>query len=287
MKHGRTPYTSPVYKWKGISAVFYSSHLTSVHSHNTMQVVLDIQKKFKFRIKGSPWCCHESLIIKENVIHQLDTNGSVQLIIYLDPETEIAKAIKSEFLAGSDIYSPDLNIFHFISSNELQEAILLRHPDKVEELVNRTLLCLSRKIEISKKDKRILCVEQIISTTHPEELTLSLLANKVCLSASRLRALFKEVTGVSLHQYMLHNKIRLATNKIMSGHTVNDAAIDAGFTDSSHFHKMMMKLFGKSPSRFIKENLTVEELKCDDRLLYFETSYYNKHQWTLEKTIVE
>lgn len=287
MRHRRNPYSSPVYKWKGLSAIFYSSHVTSVHSHNTMQLVLDIQKKFKFRIKGGSWCSYNCLIINENVVHQLDTNDSVQLIIYLDPGTEIAKAIKSEFMAGREIHSPNQNVFHFTNSNELQEALLLRDPVKVAKLVNKILLCLSKKIEVTKKDKRILRTEQIISTSHPEELSISVLANIVCLSASRLRSLFREVTGVSLYRYMLHNKIRFATNQIMSGHTVNDAAISAGFTDSSHFHKMMMRIFGMSPSQFLKENLASKEVKCDDVPLHFETSYYNKYHWTFERTVVE
>src|ERR1043166_3395122 len=98
MKHRRSPYTSATHKWSKVSAVFFSSYLTSFHSHNTIQLVLDTQKDFRFRVKGGQWNRYRSLIIKENVIHQLDTNNSVQLIIYLDAETEIAKAITSEYL---------------------------------------------------------------------------------------------------------------------------------------------------------------------------------------------
>jgi hypothetical protein len=46
----------------------------------------------------------KSIIIKENVIHQLDPNGSVQLIIYLDAESEIAKTINLNYLSGHDIF---------------------------------------------------------------------------------------------------------------------------------------------------------------------------------------
>ena len=127
-------------------------------------------------------------------------------------------------------------------------------------------------------DKRILITEQAISTTHPEETTIKSLADKACLSESRLRSLFKDVTGVSLYRYMLWNKIRYATNQIMAGYTVNDAAIDAGFTDSSHFHKMMVKMFGISPSKFLKDNKTDNLVMCDQSPLHFETRVYNKEQ---------
>jgi AraC-like DNA-binding protein len=276
MKHGKSPYTSTFYMWNGVAAFFYSSHLTSFHSHNTMQLVLDTQTDFRFKVKGDNWKTYKSLIIKENVIHQLDTHDSVQLIIYLDAETRIAKAIKSKYLAEADIYRLDLNIFHFVNSNDLQRALLNTEPVLLESLINRILGSLSLAIGTAITDERILLTEQAISTAHPEETTLRSLADKACLSESRLRSLFKEVTGVSLYRYMLWNKIRYATNQIMAGHTVNDAAIDAGFTDSSHFHKMMVKMFGISPSKFLKDNKDDVMVMCDQSPLHFETLVYNK-----------
>lgn len=278
MKHGRSPYTSTFYMWNGVAAFFYSSHLTSFHSHNTMQLVLDTQKNFRLKIKGSNWKTYKSLIIKENVIHQLDTNDSVQLIIYLDAEMRIAHAIKSKYLAENEIYPLDLNIFHFVNSSDLQRALLNQEPLLLENLINRILGSLSLEIGNTPADERISIAEQTISTTHPEEITIKSLADNACLSESRLRSLFKSVTGVSLYRYILWNKIRHATNQIMAGHTVNDAAIDAGFTDSSHFHKMMVQLFGVSPSKFLKDNKDDNLVMCDKSPLHFETRVYNKGQ---------
>jgi AraC-like DNA-binding protein len=281
MKHGKSPYTSTFYMWNGVAAFFYSSHLTSFHSHNTMQLVLDTQTDFRFKIKGSNWKTYKSLIIKENVIHQLDTNDSVQLIIYLDAETRIAQAIKSKYLAENEIYPLDLNIYHFVNSNDLQQALLNPEPTLLENLINRILGSLSLEIENVPEDERILKIEQAISTTHPEKTTIKFLADKVCLSESRLRSLFKDVTGVSLYRYILWNKIRYATNQIMAGYTVNDAAIDAGFTDSSHFHKMMVKMFGVSPSKFLKDNKEDNMVLCDQSPLHFETRVYKKGKRTI------
>ena len=83
-----------------------------------------------------------------------------------------------------------------------------------------------------------------------------------------------DATGISLYRYMLWNKIRYATNQIMAGFSVNDAAMDAGFTDSSHFHKMMVKMFGVSPSKFLKDNKEFSEVKCEESALHFETNVF-------------
>ena len=278
MKHGKSPYTSTFYMWNGVAAFFYSSHLTSFHSHNTMQLVLDTQKDFRFKTKDSSWRTCKSLVIKENVLHQLDTNESVQLIIYLDAETRIAQSIKSKYILENEVYVLDLNIFHFANSAELQQALLTPEPSILENVINRILESLSLEIGSVSADQRITTAEQFISTTHPGIATIKSIADKVCLSESRLRSLFKQVTGVSLYRYMLWNKIRYATNQIMAGYSVNEAAIDTGFTDSSHFHKMMVQMFGISPSKFLKDNMPDNLVMCDESPLHFETRVYNKGQ---------
>ena len=275
MKHGKSPYTSAFYVWNGSSTVFFSSCLTPFHSHNTMQLVLDTQKNFRFRVKNGSWETYKSLIIKENVIHQLDTNNSVQLIIYLAAESEIARAIKSGGLLENDIYSPELNIFHLVNSNELEQALVNPEHSKLKNLIDKVLGSLSREVSHASSDNRIAFIEQAISTLHPDEVSLKSLADTVYLSESRLRSLFKDVTGVPLHRYILWNKIRFATNQIMAGDSVNEAAIEAGFTDSSHFHKMMVKMFGKSPSGFLKNNKPRHFVLCDKDPLYFRTQYFH------------
>lgn len=275
MKHRQSPFTSTFYMWKGMAAFFYSSHFTSLHSHNTIQLILDTQKDFRFKTKNSSWTRCKSLIIKENILHQLDTNGSVQLIIYLDVDTRIAQSIKSKYLVNNEVHSLDLNVFHFVNSKELQQALLMPEPSILECVINKVLACLSFEIENVRTDQRILLAEQTISTTHPEDITSKSIADKVCLSESRLRSLFKQVTGVSLYRYMLWNKIWFATNQIMAGYSVYEAAIDAGFTDGSHFHKMMVKMFGISPSKFLKDNMPDNLVMCDKSPLHFETYVYS------------
>ena len=241
-----------------------------------MQLVLDTHTDFRLKVKGEAWKTYKSLIIRENVIHQLDTKNSVQLIVYLDPATSIAEAIKSKYLGDNEVCPLDLNIFHFVNANDVEQALLHSDPTLLEKLVNRILESLSLDIPVRRTDKRVIAVEQIISTAHPEKLSIKMLAHKACLSESRLRALFSEVTGITLYRYILWNKIKFATNQIMAGFSVNDAAIDAGFTDSSHFHKMMVKMFGVSPSKFLKDNKEFSEVKCEESALHFETNVYRK-----------
>jgi len=282
MRVAKRPYTTNFYLWNGVSAFFFSSCLTNTHSHNTMQIIVDIQDNFRCRIKDGDWKVYKNLIIRENVIHQLDTLQSVQLLIYLDTETAIAKEIRSRHLDQKEVAEPDLDIFHFVRPDELQQALLKANPDLLLSVVNQVLKSLAGPNDKRPSDDRIATVEKLIATRHPSGLTPDWLAAKVYLSESRMRSLFKQSTGVSLHKYIMYSKIRFAINRIMAGSAVQEAAYEAGFTDSSHFHKMMVRMFGMSPSQFMKDNQRLTIVPCDRSPLNFETSVYNE-QGIVEK----
>ena len=274
MKHRMSPFTSFYYIWEECSAVFYSSSLTPFHSHNTLQLVFDIQNNFRFRLENGQWHTSTTLITTEDIIHQLDTNKSVQLIIYLDAQTTFSKAIKSTFLVDKDVYEPNLNIHQLVNSGDIEKALIQPEAAIMKNLVQKILGEICLKIGSPSPDKRISIVEQIICTSEPTELSIKTLAEKVFLSESRLRSLFKKVTGTTIHRYILYNKIRFATSQLMAGKTVSDAAFEGGFSDSSHLHKMMVRVFGITPSGFLQNNKQKQYLICDPNRLHFRTQIH-------------
>jgi len=266
-----------------VSAVFYSSYFTPFHSHNTMQLIFDIRKKFKFRTQHAGWGVYKTLIIKENVIHQLDTNHSVQLIIYVDAASDIAKAIRSKYLGQSDFFSPGAELLDFVRPGELEQCLI--EPDKglLEKLVRRILDKLADNKNIASTDERVKKVIGLLASEHSGDMTISQLSGIVFLSESRLRTLFVRSTGVSLHRYIIWNKITHAISKIMNGATVAEAAIGCGFADSSHFHKMILQLFGISPSQFIRDNSKRNTEICNPSPLNLITSQYDERSWDIER----
>lgn len=236
-----------------------------------MQLVFDTQNEFRFRVADGQWQTYRALLIKENVIHQLDTNGSVQLIIYIDSTSEIARQLKSTYLKEDIVFAPPWNLFHRVASNDLQLAFL--KSGKLEMLVYQLINSFASNFCSDTTDDRIVQIQQTISTAHPQEVTQQSLARSIYLSESRMRSLFKEVTGISVHQYYLINKIRFATNQILMGATINDAALEAGFTDSSHFGKMTAKFFNISPSQLVDRSSKKVQHQCASPLKFKTTVY--------------
>jgi AraC-like DNA-binding protein len=283
MKINKNPYAATLYVWNCMSAFFFSSHLTPFHSHNTMQVVFDIRKKFKCRLHNGDWGLYKSIIIKENAIHQLDANGGVQLLIYLDAGTEMAKAINLKYLQQSDICSPGLDILDIVMPGQLEQCLIGPDIELLEKIVYQLLSALADRQKFVPADERVAAVLKLLATDNLERMTIGLLAGKVFLSESRLRSLFRQVTGVPLHRYIIWNRIMLAMTRILNGATIADAAIYCGFTDASHLHKLMLRMFGVRPSQFIKDNSRKSLQICHRYPLSLETRQHDEKSGDIEK----
>jgi AraC-like DNA-binding protein len=283
MKAERTPYTTTLYIWDRVSAVFYSSYITSFHSHNTVQLLFDLRKKFKCRIQNGQWGVYRSLIIKENVIHQLDTSNSVQLIIYVDASSDIANALKSKYLQQKNFISPDVDILTLLTPGELEKCLIEGNQVLLEKLVHQILTGMIENKNTRVIDERVKKVIDLLADENTEKITIHDLSRLVFLSESRLRYLFKSNTGVSLQKYIIWNKITEAISCMMNGATVMEAAIYCGFSDSSHFHRMILQMFQKSPSQFLKGNSKRTIEICNPQPLNLVTKQYDEGFWNIEK----
>jgi AraC-like DNA-binding protein len=275
MRASTSPFRSNFYLWNGVSAIFFSNCLTNTHSHNTLQIITDIHRQFRCRVNEAPWLTCKNLIIKQDTPHQLDTNDSVQLIIYVDTDTTAAKAITTRYLHENNAAEPELDLFNIIKPDDLQQALLKPDPKTLHNIVSRILQQLAGETAATLSDPRIRIVEQAIDNGRPDQLNIGTLAEKIHLSESRLRALFREQTGVPIYKHILWSRIRFAINRIMTGSPINDAAWEAGFTDNSHFHKILVTMFGISPSQFLRDNKTMDIFTCDHSPLNFETTVYD------------
>jgi AraC-like DNA-binding protein len=273
MKIDFKPFCSPFYFGEGTASIFYSSHITPLHCHDTLQLIFDIKDKFLFRTKNTDWKKYKSVIIQDNIIHQLNTNNSLQLILYLDKTTTIAKKIQQKYLKGPGFCDPGIELAL------LEEDLLYRNllNPKTASLQILIALILNRVLDLCDEvftDKRITKTLQLIKETNSAELSINYLADKVFISSSRLRMLSKKHTGFSLHKYIIRHKILSAITEIINGSTIRDAGFNAGFNDASHFNKMLSKLYGTTPSRFLKENKSFNLVKNENVLLALNTKIF-------------
>jgi AraC-like DNA-binding protein len=266
LKAAFSPFCTSLHVWQGTASVFFSSHITPLHSHNTLQLVFDIHHNFLFRTAETDWESFRTLVIKEKIVHQLNTNDSVQLIVYLDPSTILAKKIAEKYLIDKEFCDPNIE-FSTLEEALFQQGLVNANPESIELLISLILNKLADLPDTFTADERISRTLQLIKQADCSLLSIEYLADKVFISPSRLRSQFKKQTGMSLHKYIIRQRLLTAITAIVNESTVQEAAFRAGFNDSSHFNKLMMKIFGINPSGFIRENQLGFSIKGDDSLV--------------------
>ena len=80
-----------------------------------------------------------------------------------------------------------------------------------------------------------------------EDLPIQRLAQEFYLSRYYLMHRFKEVYGVTVHQYIRQKRLLHAAEEIRGGTPVLKAAVEAGFNDYSAFLRAFQSTYGKSP----------------------------------------
>lgn len=101
-------------------------------------------------------------------------------------------------------------------------------------------------------DYRIKKLMNYISVHCAEKLTVKALANMVSLDTTYFGSLFKQETGMTVHQYLTRVRVRKAEDMLQSGNfMVKEAAELCGFSDVIHFYKLFRLLRGFPPSQCI------------------------------------
>ena len=88
------------------------------------------------------------------------------------------------------------------------------------------------------------------------ELSLDELAKSLNLSASRLRHLFKDETGLSPVQYLNVQRMEKAKELLETTFlSVKEVMLKVGVKDKSHFIRGFKKVYGLSPSQYRIQHL--------------------------------
>lgn len=92
-----------------------------------------------------------------------------------------------------------------------------------------------------------------------EPLTLEDLAGEFYLSKYYIAHVFKERLGISVHQYLIQQRLDACRDAIISGEDISKTFLDYGFSDYSSFYRAFRKAYGISP-RECKEIYRVETM---------------------------
>lgn len=86
-----------------------------------------------------------------------------------------------------------------------------------------------------------------------EKITTDELASVVHMSQYYFLRKFKELTGVTVHSYLLQKRLIIACEELRKGKPVTQVCQECGFSDYSSFLRNFKQKFGISPRKYIKD----------------------------------
>ena len=98
-------------------------------------------------------------------------------------------------------------------------------------------------------DDRVVKVIDIIKENISGNVSVSDMAKKVDISASRLSQIFRAATGTSIRTFRLWERVFYTTRCTQSGMSITEAAIKAGFADYGQFFRVYNDMGGRLPGK--------------------------------------
>lgn len=147
----------------------------------------------------------------------------------------------------------------------IKEAVVRNGPETnimVQSLFVQFLVSLNRlfvpieatndpMIRNGRYDEKIVSILSYIHDHVSEHITLDTLAGEFAVSKYHLCRLFKANTGLTVGEYIDHQRIASVVGLLRQGVPALDAAYAAGFTQYSTCYKVFRKVTGVSPSRIL------------------------------------
>ena len=101
--------------------------------------------------------------------------------------------------------------------------------------------------------RQLRTLTEFVETHLHHKLRLTELAKVAGVSVTRLKTLFRNSTGVPVHQYVIRRRVEYARALIAtSAMPVSEVAVAAGFAHQSHMTSTMRRLLGQTPGEIIR-----------------------------------
>ena len=218
------------------------------HKHHLIAIILSYGEPFEITRENSQPELYEAAFIQKDTNYKLET-GEKDLVIFihLDPYSEYGIQLSQQvnpiqrLEPGSfgDVLK-DCLVWFRESENNIQ---------RTEQLLNSIVSSvLSGTTYIRVMDSRVVKCIQHIKQSDLEKIYIDQMAELVYLSSSRLSHLFKEETGLTVRQFVLHRKLVKSLQAMYEQHNFTESSFIGGFADQPHFTKTFKNAFGIKPS---------------------------------------
>lgn len=193
-----------------------------------------------------------TLLLPAGVSFSADPQGKRVACCFLDPlgrdylfHQRLMQWRKPGFYSDSALQERQLSVLKQAYSDSLDADAMYG------QLADLLFPASSTEVEGFRPDARIARIIELIRSDPAQNYSNDDLASQVGLSGARLQRVFKEATGIPIRRYRLWHRLFVTSTMMSMGSSLTDAALTAGFSDSSHLSHVFQNMLGMSPSAML------------------------------------
>lgn len=252
------PWRGRLFLWEGRGFYLGPTFATHMHAHHAAQICVALTGTFRLRRgRNAPWLRSRSIVIPADHAHQLDGEGRVLSLLFLDPEAVETRSLMQQ--QGAEVRTiPEPTLRRLLPP--LRRCWREQWDNHESEILCRRFIQILTSCGHVPPtlDPRITQAVQLFRANSDRRTTIAQAATAVALSPSRLAHLFRAHTGLAVRRYLLWLRLADALQKMTSGVSLTTAAHAAGFADSAHLSRTFKRMFGLVPSLLSRHSTFVQ-----------------------------
>jgi AraC family transcriptional regulator len=220
---------------------------TDFHAHHAIQVTLALNGWFRLdtndaHVRGN------AAAVAADAEHAFEPDG-LMAILFIEPESRLGRAVAHQLFDGGELAAIPAGML-----GDLRERVAaafrapVRNDAMLVSLGRELAAALGADATAVEPDARIRKILTWAAAQIDEPVGLSDAVAVSGLSASRLRHLFVEQTGLAFKTYLLWLRLTRAVESFAAGASLTQAAHQAGFSDSAHLSRTFRRMFGVAPA---------------------------------------
>lgn len=252
------PWAGRLFLWEGRGLYLGPTFATDMHAHHATQICVALTGTFRLRGGHNVrWFRSRSIVIPADHPHQLDGEGRVLSLLFLDPEAVETRSLMQRQGAGVRTI-PEPTLRRLLPS--LRRCWRERWDNQEREILCRRFIqTLTSCGNVPPTlDSRVTQAVQLFRANSDRRMTIAEAATAVALSPSRLAHLFRANTGLAVRRYLLWLRLADALRQMTSGESLTVAAHAAGFADSAHLSRTFRRMFGLTPSMLSRHSTFIQ-----------------------------
>jgi AraC-like DNA-binding protein len=251
--------------WPAAMIVWGPGYAAARHRHHSVQLLMAMDGMLRIRGgRDQAWLECGAVLVRADATHEVDVPASTVLLAFVDPESQLGASL-SQRIAGdiSPVPTPELARWRraIAAGGALSEA-------RIEAWVSESLLNGMAPERIHPRVARVLRYLRAQPGVLGD-VSLPTLAAIAGLSESRLMHVFTRSLGVAVRPYILWLRVQRACGELLRGHSVTDAAHEAGFADSAHLARTFRRMLGVTPSQLGGSHRVARAVSVQDELAPF------------------